>query len=154
KRDGERKARLSFESRAGSSQRDFQLFYTLSDQDFGLSLLTHREPGKDGYFMLLVSPKAELDEKDVSSKEVIFVLDTSGSMAEMGKMEKAKAALRFGVNGLNARDHFNIVTFAGEEHLLSESILAGDETGKKQALDFIERIRPAGGTNINDALQA
>ncbi|MCI0662842.1 MAG: hypothetical protein L0220_17375, partial [Acidobacteria bacterium] len=53
KRDGERKARLSFEVRATSSQPDFQLFYTLSNQDISLSLLTHREPGKDGFFMLL-----------------------------------------------------------------------------------------------------
>ncbi|MGH9841681.1 MAG: VIT and vWA domain-containing protein [Blastocatellia bacterium] len=154
KRDGERRARLSFESRASSGQQDFQLYYTLSDQDFGLSLLTHREPGKDGYFMLLVSPKAELDEKEVSAKDVVFILDTSGSMAEMGKMEEAKRALRYGVNTLSARDRFNIVSFAGEEHLLAERLLAGDEAGKKQALEFIERMKPAGGTNINDALLA
>src|SRR5262249_50161424 len=94
-RVSEPEPRSGFESRAGSTQQDFQLFYTLSDQDFGLSLLTHREPGKDGFFMLLVSLKAELDEKDVSAKEVIFVLDTSGSMSEQGKMEKAKSALRY-----------------------------------------------------------
>ena len=154
RRDGERRARLSFESRAASTERDFQLFYSLSEQDFGLSLLAHREPGKDGYFLLLVSPKAELDAKDVSAKEVIFVLDTSGSMAEAGKMDKAKAALRYGVNTLDARDHFNIISFAGEEHLLAERIIAANDAGKKQALEFIERMKPAGGTNINDALLA
>ncbi|HKQ73887.1 MAG TPA: VIT and VWA domain-containing protein [Blastocatellia bacterium] len=153
KRDGERKARLSFESGSGASA-DFQLFYTLSNQDFGLSLLTYREPGKDGFFLLLVSPKAELDEREVSSKEVIFVLDTSGSMAEEGKMDKAKAALRHGVGSLNPRDRFNIVSFAGEEHLMSERLITADEGGKKQAREFIERMRPTGGTNINDALMA
>ncbi len=153
KRDGEHKARLSFESRA-AAQQDFQLFYTLSDQDFGLSLLTHREPGKDGYFLLLVSPKAELDERAVIAKDVIFVLDTSGSMAEEGKMDKAKAALRHGVNSLGARDRFTVVSFAGEEHLMSERLIAADEDGKRQAREFIERMRPTGGTNINDALMA
>ncbi|MGE0131725.1 MAG: VIT domain-containing protein [Blastocatellales bacterium] len=153
KRDGERKARLSFESRA-SAQTDFQLFYTLSDQDFGLSLLTYREPGKDGYFLLLVSPKAELNEREVSAKDVIFVLDTSGSMSEDGKMEKAKAALRHGVSSLNPRDRFNIVSFAGEEHLMSKRVITADEDGKKQAREFIERMRATGGTNINDALMA
>lgn len=153
KRDGERKARLSFESRAAANT-DFQLFYTLSDQDFGLSLLTHREPGKDGYFLLLVSPKAELNEREVVAKDVIFVLDTSGSMAEDGKMDKAKAALRFGVNSLGSRDRFNIVSFAGEEHLMSERIVSADEAGKNQAREFIERMRATGGTNINDALVA
>jgi Ca-activated chloride channel homolog len=154
KRDGERKARLSFEVRATASQPDFQLFYTLSDQEFGLSLLTHREPGKDGFFMLLVSPKTELEGKDVSAKDVIFVLDTSGSMAEEGKMEKARAALRFGVNSLDTRDRFGIVSFAGEEHLLSERTIAANEEGKKQALAFIEKMKATGGTNINDALLA
>jgi Ca-activated chloride channel family protein len=153
KRDGERKARLSFESRA-TAQSDFQLVYTLSDQDFGLSLLTHREPGKDGFFLLLVSPKSELDDREVLAKDVIFVLDTSGSMSEEGKMDKAKAALRFGVNALNARDRFNIVSFAGEEHLMSERAIAGDDAGKRQAREFIEGMRATGGTNINDALMA
>jgi Ca-activated chloride channel family protein len=153
KRDGERKARLSFESRA-ASQPDFQLFYTLSDQDFGLSLLAHREPGKDGYFLLLVSPKAELDERQVSAKDVIFVLDTSGSMSEEGKMEKAKSALRHGVSSLDPRDRFTIISFAGEEHLMSERMVAADEEGKRQAREFIERMRATGGTNINDALMA
>jgi Ca-activated chloride channel homolog len=154
KRDGERKARLSFEVRATASQPDFRLIYTLSDKEFGLSLLTHREPGKDGFFMLLVSPKAELDAKEVSAKDVIFVQDTSGSMADDGKMEKARAALRFGVSSLDARDRFNIISFAGEEHLLTEKMIAADESGKKHAREFIERMRAAGGTNINDALLA
>jgi Ca-activated chloride channel homolog len=153
KRDGERKARLSFESRAGA-QTDFQLFYTISNQDFGLSLLTYRDPGKDGFFLLLVSPKAELDDREVSAKDVIFVLDTSGSMAEEGKMDKAKAALRHGVGSLNPRDRFNVISFAGEERLMSEGLITADDEGKKQAREFIERMRATGGTNINDALMA
>jgi Ca-activated chloride channel family protein len=153
KRDGERKARLSFESRGGA-QTDFQLFYTLSNQDFGMSLLTYRDPGKDGFFLLLVSPKAELDDREVSAKDVIFVLDTSGSMAEEGKMDKAKAALRHGVSSLNPRDRFNVISFAGEERLMSERLITADDEGKKQAGEFIERMRATGGTNINDALMA
>ncbi len=162
KRDGERRAKISFETRAAqfavSSQPDFQLFYNLSEQDFGVSLLTYREPGKDGYFLLLVSPKAQLEERNVVAKDVVFVMDTSGSMGEAmgqtGKMEKAKAALRYGVNSLDARDHFNIVSFAGEEHLLSTQPLTGNDEGKRQAREFIDRMKPAGGTNINDALAA
>lgn len=154
KRDGEKKARISFEARASAAQPDFQLFYNLSAQDFGASLLTYREPGKDGYFLLLVSPKAELDDRNVAAKDVIFVLDTSGSMSEDDKMGKAKAALRHGVNTLDARDRFNIVSFAGEEHLLNEGLLVGNDDGKRQAREFIDRMKASGGTNINDALLA
>lgn len=152
KRDGERKAKISFEASASAEQKDFQLFYNFSAQDFGASLLTYREPGKDGYFMLLVSPKAELDDRNVAAKDVIFVLDTSGSMNEDAKIEKAKAALRHGVNTLNAKDRFNIVSFAGEDHLLNESLLQGNDDGKRQAREFIDRMKATGGTNINDAL--
>lgn len=154
KRDGERRAKISFETRSGATQPDFQLFYNLSEQDFGVSLLTYREPGKDGYFLLLVSPKAKLDESSVVAKDIVFVMDTSGSMSDDNKMEKAKAALRYGVNSLDTRDRFNIVSFAGEDHLLSEKPLAGDDDGKRQAREFIDRMKPAGGTNINDALMA
>lgn len=154
KRDGEHKARVSFETSAAAGQADFQLFYTLSAQDFGASLLTYREPAKDGYFLLLVSPKAQLNEREVVAKDLIFVLDTSGSMADEGKMDKAKAALRHGVEQLDARDRFNIISFAGEEHLLSERLLNADKDGKQQARAFIEKMRPTGGTNINDALLA
>jgi len=154
KRDGERRVRASFEARGSAAQPDFQLFYTVSEKDFGLSLLTHREPAKDGYFMLRVSPKAELDEREISAKDVVFVLDTSGSMAEDGKMEKAKAALRFGVSALEPRDHFNIISFAGEEHLMSAHQIEANEEGKRRAREFIERMRATGGTNINDALLA
>ncbi|MEP7339873.1 MAG: VIT and VWA domain-containing protein, partial [Acidobacteriota bacterium] len=154
KRDGERKARLTFEARASSAQPDFQLFYNLSEQDFGVSLLTYREPGKDGYFLLLVAPKAQLDEREVTAKDVVFVLDTSGSMGEDDKMGKAKSALRHGVNSLSPRDRFNIISFAGEEHLMSERLIAGDDAGKKEAREFIDRMKATGGTNINDALIA
>jgi Ca-activated chloride channel family protein len=152
KRDSERKAKISFETSASSEQKDFQLFYNFSAQDFGASLLTYREPGKDGYFMLIVSPQAELDDRNVAARDVIFVVDTSGSMSEDAKMEKARSALRYGVNTLKAKDRFNIVSFAGEEHLLNESLLQGNDEGKRRAMDFIDRMKATGGTNINDAL--
>ena len=95
-RHGERRATLSFEGTGEEAQKDFQLYYSLSEKEFGLSLLTHREPGKDGYFLLLISPKVNVGEQERAPKDVVFVFDTSGSMSGE-KIEKAKAALRFGV---------------------------------------------------------
>lgn len=154
RRDGDHRVRASFEARGAGPQPDFQLFYSVSDKDFGLSLLTYREPAKDGYFMLRVAPKTELDERDVQPKDIVFVFDTSGSMADDNKMEKAKAALRQGIGLLSARDRFNIISFAGEEHLMSPRPLAANEAGKRQAREFVDRLRPVGGTNINEAMLA
>ena len=115
---GGHSALLSFESAPNRAPQDFQLFYTLSAADFGLSLLTHREPGRDGYFLLTISPKDNWAEAEYAAKDVVFVLDTSGSMAEEGKMEKARAALLFGVRTLRDADRFNVISFAGEERLM------------------------------------
>ncbi len=153
-RNGANQARVSFESAAGRDPQDFQLFYTVSRDDFASTLLTHREPGKDGYFLLMISPKDNLAEREYAAKDIVFVLDTSGSMADEGKMEKARAALLFGVKNLRAADRFNVVSFSGEEYLMSANLIAANEEGRARGLKFIQALQPTGGTNINDAVLA
>ena len=70
KRASEGKARITFETQ--NNDNDFQLFYGLSDDDFGMSLITHREPGKDGYFMLLLSPKDDVTERELVNKDIVL----------------------------------------------------------------------------------
>lgn len=151
---GARTARLSFESRPGREPQDFQLFYTISREDFGLSLLTHREPGKDGYFLMMLSPKDEWTETEYAAKDIVFVLDTSGSMNDEGKMEKARAALLFGVKSLRDTDRFNVISFAGEERLMEREMIQADAAGRARGADFVGKLKATGGTNINDSLLA
>jgi Vault protein inter-alpha-trypsin domain/von Willebrand factor type A domain len=152
KQKNERTASVSFETNENDS--DFQLFYGLSNADFGMSLLTYREPGKDGYFLLMVSPRDDVSERELVNKDIVFVLDTSGSMADAGKMEKARSALQFGVRTLREGDRFNVINFAGEEHLMEHGLIAADARGKERAEAFIKKLQPSGGTNINDSLLA
>lgn len=152
-KDGERRARLSFEGKGEDSQKDFLLYYSLSEKDFGVSLLTHREPGKDGYFLMLISPKSNIGEQQRVAKDIIFIVDTSGSMSGE-KITKARAALKFGVESLSPHDRFNIISFSGEEHLMKATLIEAGAAGKETGLKFIENLRAEGGTNINDALVA
>jgi Ca-activated chloride channel family protein len=154
KRSSERRSLVSFESESGKEPQDFQLFYTISKEDFGLTLLTHREPGKQGYFLLMISPKDDWSEQEYSAKDVVFVVDTSGSMSEEGKMEKARAALLYGVRILRPQDRFNIVSFAGEEHLMETGLIAADDRGRARGEAFVKALKPVGGTNINQSLLA
>jgi Ca-activated chloride channel family protein len=151
---GSRNARISFESKPGREPQDFQLFYTISREDFGLSLVTHREPGKDGYFLMMLSPRDDWSETEYAAKDIVFVLDTSGSMNDAGKMEKAREALLFGVKSLHAEDHFNVISFAGEEHLMESGMITADEKGRARGEEFVRKLKATGGTNINDALRA
>jgi Ca-activated chloride channel family protein len=152
KRKSETSNIVTFET--NSNDNDFQLFYGLSDKDFGMSLLTYREAGKDGYFLLQLSPKDDISDKDLVAKDVVFVLDTSGSMADEGKMDKARSALLFGIRTLREGDKFNVINFAGEEHLMENGLISADTNGKKRGEEFVKKLQPTGGTNINDAVIA
>lgn len=152
KRKGEQSATVSFETT--NNDNDFQLFYGLSSSDFGMSLLTYREPGKDGYFLLQISPKDNITESSLVNKDIVFVLDTSGSMADEGKMEKARNALLFGVRTLRDGDRFNVINFAGEEHLFEDRLIAANADGRRRGEEFVKKLTPNGGTNINDAIRA
>jgi len=152
KKKGEATATISFETTSNDS--DFQLYYGLSDKDVGMSLITYREPGKDGYFLILLSPKDTLSDRELENKDIVFVIDTSGSMADEGKMDKARSALLFGIRTLREGDRFNVISFAGEERLMERGLISADAAGKRRGEEFVKDLRPTGGTNINDSLVA
>ena len=152
KHNGERRSLVSFETTGDKEPQDFQLFYTTSRDDFGLTLITHRETGKDGYFLLMISPKDDWSEQEYAAKDIVFVLDTSGSMSDSGKMEKARAALLYGIRILRPQDRFNVISFAGEDRLMERALIRADDLGRKRGEEFVNSLRPVGGTNINQAL--
>lgn len=151
-RRGDRRALVSFEARGEEGRRDLQLFYSLSDAEVGASLLTYREPGKDGYFLLLLAPRSEAVQREYAAKDVVFVLDVSGSMRDEGKIDKAKRALSFGIRGLNPADRYNVIAFSGEARLMEEGLIRADAAGIRRGVSFVDGIRATGGTNINEAL--
>lgn len=151
---GDRRTSVSFETDARRERRDFQLFFDQAEGDVGLSLFTYREPGKEGYFLLLLTPRSDAAGREYAARDVVYVLDTSGSMADEGKMEKARRALVFGLRGLRPEDRFNIVAFSGDTRLMETGLVRADAAGKARGTRFVEGLRATGGTNINDALVA
>ena len=69
-------------------------------------------------------------------------------------MEKARAALLYGIRILRPKDRFNVISFAGEERLMESGMIAADDEGRKRGEAFVQALRPVGGTNINEALLA
>jgi Ca-activated chloride channel family protein len=142
-------ATVGYEARQVTPDRDFILYYTVSERDLGMSLLTFRKNREPGYFLLMLSP-GDLAERTLR-KEVIFVVDTSGSMSGQ-KLEQAAMALRFCVDRLNESDRFNILQFATTPTAYRDSLVLADREGVKGAHRFIDGMVARGGTNINDAL--
>ena len=152
-RHGATRAVVGYEAKDVKPDTDFQLFFaTTPRSEIGLSLLTYRDEGADGYFLLLASPPAET--RRVIPKDVVFVLDTSGSMAESGKLDQAKRALRFCLANLNADDRFELVRFSTETEPLFERLVDATEANRKRAFEFVAALKPIGGTAIDDALAA
>lgn len=149
-RDGDHKATVSLEMSDVTPRSDFELLYSTSDDDIGLSLATHRIGEEAGYFLLLVSPKLEVNERDVADKDVVLVLDTSGSM-EGEKLEQAKQAARYVIERLNTDDRFSIVAFDSSVRVAHDGLLPAS-AARADALDFIDSLQAGGSTNIHDAL--
>ncbi|MBZ5554835.1 MAG: VIT and VWA domain-containing protein [Acidobacteriia bacterium] len=153
-RKGETRVSASFEQSQVKPTQDFILYYSLSDKEFGLSLLTYREKGKDGFFIALLSPKLELKQSQAVPKDIVFVLDTSGSMSEEGKITKAREALKFGIRSLHPGDSFNVIHFASEEHLFERGLVPATPAGIERAVEYVSKLEANGGTDINSALLA
>jgi Ca-activated chloride channel homolog len=152
KRDGAHKATVGFEANDVNPSGDFQVFYTQDDAELGVNLLTYKKDGEDGYFLLLASPGTEQRSTKVMPKDVVFVLDTSGSM-QGAKLAKAKKALAFCVENLNDGDRFEVLSFATEVEPLFNNLRDATKENRTAAQQFIEKLKPIGGTAIDDALR-
>lgn len=152
-RQGGRNATVGFEATNVRPDRDFQLLFSRDEGDVDLKLLTHATSDGDGFFLLLAAPDVDLAEDRVAPKDVVFVLDTSGSMAGE-KILQAKKALQLCLDNLNARDRFDVVRFSTEAEPLFNRLEPSDAGHREKAGEFIKKLRPIGGTAIHDALLA
>ena len=142
-------ASCGYEEKNVRPDKDFVLYYTVSDQEMGLNLLCYRKPKENGYFLMLLSP-GQLEGQAIN-KDIIFVLDTSGSM-KGPKLWQAKEALRFCVNSLGKGDKFNVIGFATNISSYRNGLVDVDDKNVKGATEFISRLSATGGTDIDTAL--
>jgi Ca-activated chloride channel family protein len=144
-------ATVGFEREHADLGKDFQLYYTVSPEDVGLSLLTYRPSGEDGFFMMMVTPRNDIADDEIMGKHVTFVIDTSGSMSG-DKLDRAKQALNFCLEHLGSDDLFNVIRFSSDVDLLSDAPLSASSSNVERAREFVQGMRALGGTAIADAL--
>jgi Ca-activated chloride channel family protein len=152
RKEGEGVARAGYEEKDVRPDKDFLLYYSLSKDDIGLSFMNWEGP-EGGYFMLLASPRFAAPGERIVAKNVVLVLDSSGSMSG-AKIAQAKAAARFILNHLDKRDAFTLIDFDDGVTPFSEGLVPASGDAVARALKFVDGIEDSGGTNINDALLA
>jgi Ca-activated chloride channel family protein len=150
-RQGDHRATVGFEASAATSEADFQLLFSRARGELGIDVIMHRTGTEDGYFLLLATPQLESEGRNQVPKDVVFVLDSSGSMAG-AKLEQAKKALRFCIANLNDQDRFEILRFSTEVEGVFQKLTDTGGEARDRALSFVDRIKPTGGTAIHDAL--
>jgi Ca-activated chloride channel family protein len=151
-RPGEKEAIIGFEKDQALLDKDFQLYYTYGTKDIGLTALAHRpNPSQNGYFMMLLSPRAELSKSQQVPRDMIFVLDTSGSMRGK-RLVQAKAALKYCLKNLNEHDRFGMVNFATTVNKYSDNLHLANANNIEAARKWVDELDCTGGTNIDGAL--
>lgn len=128
---------------------DFELFWSVSPDDVGANVVSYYDASRDqGYYLLLAAPGIDQDS-EIVAKDVIVVLDTSGSM-EGEKIEQAREALLYVLDHLNPDDRFNIVEFSTGAREFSRDLILAENA--PEAVPWVERLEATGGTDINLAL--
>lgn len=151
RRKNDYQATVGFEAQHIKPDKDLILSFGLENDMIGLNLLTHRMSGEDGFFLLTASPGLETDQKTVLAKDIIFVVDTSGSMAGK-KLEQLKKALIFCLDNLNDNDRFNIIRFSTEVETIWPTLQVASPSNIAKAKQMLEEFKAIGGTNLEGAL--
>jgi Ca-activated chloride channel family protein len=147
---GPTRRRIVFAGADELPNRDLIVRYkTASDQTM-VGLLAHRTDGK-GYFTLVVQPKASYQQGDITPREVMIVIDTSGSMQGQ-PMAQAQALASALIDSLRPGDTFNVMAFSGGTHAMSPTAITGDGDGKQAGKAFVASLAAGGGTEMSDAM--
>ena len=150
-RPSETRARIRLREASEIPNRDFVLRYRVAGEHVKSGVLTHREDG-DGYLTLILIPPERVTPESAAPKELVFVIDRSGSQRGLPLL-KAKETLLWTLEHLNPRDTFQVVSFSNEtEKLFDRPQLATPEAlGRARA--YVNRLAANGGTMMAEAVQ-
>jgi Ca-activated chloride channel homolog len=132
--------------------KDFVLTYDVLGKTIGDAVLTHTDK-TGGYFTLLITPPDRPAPSEITPKELVFVLDTSGSMSGF-PIQKAKETMAKALGGLHPKDTFNLITFSGSTEILFPAPVPATPENLRKAQRFLDERQGMGGTEMMAAIRA
>lgn len=133
------------------ANRDFELSWTLAaGQAPQVALFT--EPGRDMDYALLIlmPPRLKADEHPLP-REVVFILDTSGSM-EGTSIVQAREALALALRRLGPTDRFNVIEFNSQTNAFFPDAQPASRSNIEAATRWVRSLQARGGTEMAPAL--
>ena len=150
--EGTRHIRLGYQKANFVPEEDFAFSYTQNAMPVNGSMLVHYDSeAEEYYFFNLFSPQKD-DLGGMIPKDIIFVLDRSGSMSGE-KITQMKDAFANIVDQLPEQDRFNIITFESKIEHYKDGLLTATEKNREEAKDYIDSIGPAGSTNLYNGVE-
>jgi len=147
-----RSAHIRLKEAATIPNKDFVLRYDVAGGSIQDAILTHRSD-KGGFFTMILQPPDRVAVHDVTPKELVFVLDTSGSMQGF-PIEKAKETMKIAMDSLYPSDTFNLITFSGSTDILFPHPVPATKENIRKAELLLSGRGGSGGTEMMTAIKA
>lgn len=132
--------------------RDFVLQWAVAARELSSGVLVHRSNDDAGYVTFLLVPPERVDPLEIAPREIVFVVDRSGSQAGR-PLAQAKAAILYAIDQLGPRDTFQVVSFSNQVEKLFDRPRAVSAGTKRQAKSYVEGLQANGGTMMADAVR-
>ncbi|MEA3282822.1 MAG: VIT domain-containing protein [Euryarchaeota archaeon] len=142
-------ARVTYSAKALPDQ-DLEIVFTTDNTSLSGEMLFY-ETGGQGYLMHIFSPSVEDLGTAALDKEIIFVIDKSGSMSgnKIAQVQRVFAGI---IADLPPDDYFNVIFFDSDVMVFRDTLMEANTQTKADAANFVNALGADGGTNINEAL--
>jgi len=130
--------------------KDFVLRYEVAGQTPEMATIAHHDE-RGGFFTLIIQPQRTVTEEEVMPRELIFIVDTSGSMSGF-PIEKSKEAMRKLIKGMRSSDTFNVVRFSGDTGTLWNRPKPYTAANVEEAMQYVGNFQGGGGTEMQQGI--
>lgn len=143
--------RVTLASGRTIDNRDFVVRYRLAGAAVQAGAIAHTD-NRGGFFSLMLEPPQAPADSQIQAREIVFVLDTSGSM-EGEPIEASKAFMQRALQTLRPTDSFRIVQFNDTPREFSAGPVPATAQNIAEGQRFVQTLYATGGTEIVPAIQ-
>ncbi len=144
---------VSFSQTGVQMDHDFELTWRPARGSEPRAMLYEETIDSEPHLLLmLVPPEDNVSAIEIAPRDLVFVIDTSGSMHGVS-IEQAKKALELALDGLRPVDRFNVIQFNSTTHALFPGSVSASASNVTQARHYVSRLAANGGTEMRPALR-
>ncbi|MDA8137440.1 MAG: VIT domain-containing protein [Desulfobacteraceae bacterium] len=132
--------------------KDFMLEYRVGGQSTMLAAMTHKEEQGDGFFSIVIQPKHSVERKEIAPRDLILVLDTSGSM-QGAPVSQLRIFAEYVLGTLNPQDRFNVIAFSNDLNMFASQYTDATPANIANGQNFVRGLVSSGGTEMLPALR-